>query len=74
VYATLDPLTLDPAPDLFVVEIEADGLGAVERQDAKLHPESKPRIGPDGRVIVVESPVVVGKYGERPTARAFELR
>ena len=72
-YAAVDPNTLDSKLGLFSVVIEETGLGPIERIAANIHPDSRVRISPDGRVVVAESLVSLGKYGSRPTARAFLL-
>jgi hypothetical protein len=72
VYVAIEVTTLDPAPSLFAVAIEQTGLGPAERV-AGAHRESQLQLSADGRVVVVESPLVIPAYGERPTARAFVL-
>jgi hypothetical protein len=72
VYVAIDSTTLDPAPRLFTVAIERSSLGPAERV-ADAHRESQLQLSADGHVVVVESPLVIPAYGERPTARAFVL-
>jgi hypothetical protein len=71
-FVAIDPVTLDSTPSLFTVTIGETGLGRAERV-ADAHRTSKVRLSADGRVLVLESPVVIVPYGERPTARAFVL-
>lgn len=71
-YVAIDPITLDSTPGLFTVTIGETGLGQIERV-ADAHRKSQLRLSSDGRVLVVESPVTIVPYGERPTARAFVL-
>jgi hypothetical protein len=67
-YVNLD----SPVPGLFAVVIDEAGLGLASRiGDA--HRDSQLRLSADGRVLVVEGPIEIGKYGERTTARAFVL-
>jgi hypothetical protein len=67
-YVNLD----SPVPGLFAVVIDEAGLGLASRiGDAQR--DSQLRLSADGRVLVVESPMKIGGYGKRMTARAFVL-
>ncbi len=72
-WVTVDPMTADRAPELVSVAIGEISLGPIERIEADVHPDAKLRLGPDGRVVVVESPIQIEGYGSRMTARAFLL-
>jgi hypothetical protein len=72
IYVAIEATTLDPAPSLFTVAIARSSLGPAERV-ADAHRESQLQLSADGRVVVVESPLVIPAYGQRPTARAFVL-
>ncbi len=69
----VDPREPEANARLYTAELGDQEIGEVQRLDADPIRELTPRISADGRVIVVESPVVIETLGSIPSARAFVL-